>query len=215
MLNKIELFKTRIFHENKTYLLVSDAAKALGYVSTADFMDKYSELIVFIEQMPKLISETDFNSATLGVTAYGGHTNLTETGWAKIGASYAEVSLGSGSLTIKNTSAPTNWYQAGVAYRSTNIVKKTKYNLSLNLACDSDNGLGLTVRVYKYDTTQSKYVTLVDKYPTARTDIWTYDIDLSAAPDNYPIIIGIGIKTTSEINTTYTSTNLKFVEVQE
>ena len=24
-------------------------------------MDKYSELIVFIEQMPKLISETDFN----------------------------------------------------------------------------------------------------------------------------------------------------------
>ena len=61
MLNKIELFKTRIFHENKTYLLVSDAAKALGYVSTADFMDKYSELIVFIEQMPKLISETDFN----------------------------------------------------------------------------------------------------------------------------------------------------------
>ena len=61
MLNKIELFKTRIFHENKTYLLVSDAAKALGYVSTADFMDKYSELIVIIEQMPKLISETDFN----------------------------------------------------------------------------------------------------------------------------------------------------------
>lgn len=60
MLNKIELFKTRIFHENKTYLLVSDAVKALGYVSTADFMDKYSELIVFIEQMPKLISETDF-----------------------------------------------------------------------------------------------------------------------------------------------------------
>lgn len=61
MLNKIELFKTRIFYENKTYLLVSDAATALGYKSTADFVGKYSELIVSIEQMPKLISETDFN----------------------------------------------------------------------------------------------------------------------------------------------------------
>lgn len=61
MLDKIELFKTRIFYEDKTYLLVSDAAKALGYASTADFMGKYSELIVSIEQMPKLISETDFN----------------------------------------------------------------------------------------------------------------------------------------------------------
>lgn len=61
MLNKIELFKTRIFYENKTYLLVSDAAMALGYKSTADFVGKYSELIVSIEQMPKLISETDFN----------------------------------------------------------------------------------------------------------------------------------------------------------
>lgn len=61
MLNKIELFRTRIFHEDKTYLVVSDAAKALGYESTADFMDKYPELIVSMEQMPKLISETDFN----------------------------------------------------------------------------------------------------------------------------------------------------------
>ena len=61
MLNKIELFKTRIFYENKTYLLVSDAAMALGYKSTADFVGKYSELIVSIEQIPKLISETDFN----------------------------------------------------------------------------------------------------------------------------------------------------------
>ena len=61
MLDKIELFKTRIFYEDKTYLLVSDAAKALGYESTVDFMGKYSELIVSIEQMPKLISETDFN----------------------------------------------------------------------------------------------------------------------------------------------------------
>lgn len=61
MLNKIELFETRIFYENKTYLLVSDAAMALGYKSTADFVGKYSELIVSIEQMPKLISETDFN----------------------------------------------------------------------------------------------------------------------------------------------------------
>ena len=61
MLDKIDLFKTRIFYENKTYLLVSDAAMALGYKSTADFVGKYSELIVSIEQMPKLISETDFN----------------------------------------------------------------------------------------------------------------------------------------------------------
>lgn len=61
MLKKIQLFKTRIFYENKTYLLASDAAQALGYESTADFMDKYSELIVSMEQMPKLISETDFN----------------------------------------------------------------------------------------------------------------------------------------------------------
>lgn len=61
MMNKIELFKTRIFYENKTYLLVSDAAKALGYESIGAFMDEYSELIVSMEQMPKLISETDFN----------------------------------------------------------------------------------------------------------------------------------------------------------
>lgn len=61
MLKKIELFKTRIFYENKTYLLVSDAAKALGYESIGAFMDEYSELIVSMEQMPKLISETDFN----------------------------------------------------------------------------------------------------------------------------------------------------------
>ena len=61
MLNKIELFKTRIFYKDKTYLLISDVAKALGYGSTADFMGKYSELIVSMEQMPKLISETDFN----------------------------------------------------------------------------------------------------------------------------------------------------------
>ena len=61
MLDKIELFKTRIFYENKTYLLVSDATKALGYESVETFIEKYSELIVSIEQMPKLISETDFN----------------------------------------------------------------------------------------------------------------------------------------------------------
>lgn len=61
MLNEINLFKTRVFYEDKTYLLVSDVAKALGYESTSDFIDKYSELIVVVEQMPKLISETDFN----------------------------------------------------------------------------------------------------------------------------------------------------------
>lgn len=61
MLNKIDLFKTRIFYKDNTYLLVSDVAKALGYESTKEFIDKYSELIASIEQMPKLISETDFN----------------------------------------------------------------------------------------------------------------------------------------------------------
>ena len=61
MLDKIELFKTRIFYENKTYLLASDAAKALGYESTESFIDKNSELIVSMDQIPKLISETDFN----------------------------------------------------------------------------------------------------------------------------------------------------------
>lgn len=61
MLNEINLFKTRVFYENKTYLLVSDVAKALGYESTTDFMGKHPELIVSMEQMPKLISETDFN----------------------------------------------------------------------------------------------------------------------------------------------------------
>lgn len=61
MLNKIELFKTRIFYKENTYLLVSDVAKALEYESTESFIDKYSELIVSMEQMPQLISETDFN----------------------------------------------------------------------------------------------------------------------------------------------------------
>lgn len=61
MLDNIELFKTRIFYENKTYLLASDAAKALGYESTESFIDKNSELIVSMDQIPKLISETDFN----------------------------------------------------------------------------------------------------------------------------------------------------------
>lgn len=61
MFNKVELFKTRIFYEDKTYLLISDAAKALGYESADDFMEKFSDLIVSMEQMPKLISERDFN----------------------------------------------------------------------------------------------------------------------------------------------------------
>ena len=61
MLNKIELFNTRIFHKEKTYLLVSDVAKALGYKMVEDFIDEHPELITFIDQMPKLVSETDFN----------------------------------------------------------------------------------------------------------------------------------------------------------
>lgn len=54
------MFKTKIFHEGKVYLLVSDVAKMME-ISEKAFCKKYSDRIVEIPGCRKCIAETDFN----------------------------------------------------------------------------------------------------------------------------------------------------------
>lgn len=58
---KINLFQTKIFVENKVYVLVSDAAKAFGFENIKEFEDKYPDIIKIFEELPKLVLESDFN----------------------------------------------------------------------------------------------------------------------------------------------------------
>lgn len=60
MKNKPVEFKTKIFHNDIVYLKLSDVIKALRY-KRKDFMDKYSQLIEKISNMP-CIKETDYNN---------------------------------------------------------------------------------------------------------------------------------------------------------
>ena len=54
------MFKTKIFHEGKMYLLVSDVIKLME-ISEKAFCKKYSDKIVEIPGCRKCIAETDFN----------------------------------------------------------------------------------------------------------------------------------------------------------
>jgi hypothetical protein len=54
------MFKTKIFHEVKMYLLVSDVTKMME-ISEKAFCKKYSDKIVEIPGCRKCIAETDFN----------------------------------------------------------------------------------------------------------------------------------------------------------
>lgn len=54
------MFKTKVFHEGKVYLLVSDVAKMME-ISEKVFCKKYSDKIVEITGCRKCIAETEFN----------------------------------------------------------------------------------------------------------------------------------------------------------
>lgn len=63
MANKKEIcFKTKIFHENKVYLMLSDATKALDYKTKQSFIDTHSDIITRIKGIGDCILETDYNS---------------------------------------------------------------------------------------------------------------------------------------------------------
>lgn len=53
-------FKTKIIHENKIYLKISDVAKAL-LTTTVAFKEQYSDMIVKIPTCGECILEMDFN----------------------------------------------------------------------------------------------------------------------------------------------------------
>lgn len=60
MANKPVKFETKIIHESKVYLKVSDVAKALGY-KQQDFINEHSQLVEKISGI-NCIRETDFNN---------------------------------------------------------------------------------------------------------------------------------------------------------
>lgn len=55
-------FTTKIFHENKVYLVLSDVVKALNYKTKKSFIDVYSDIIVKIKGIGDCVLETDYNS---------------------------------------------------------------------------------------------------------------------------------------------------------
>lgn len=60
MANKPVEFKTKLFHEGKVYLKVSDVSKVLGFSKQQDFVNNYSQLVEKISGI-QCIRETDFN----------------------------------------------------------------------------------------------------------------------------------------------------------
>lgn len=63
MANKKEInFETKIFHDNKVYLTLSDVTKALNYKSKQSFIDLHSNMIIPIKGIGDCILETDYNS---------------------------------------------------------------------------------------------------------------------------------------------------------
>lgn len=63
MANKKEVkFETKIFHENKVYLTLSDVTKALNYPTKQSFIDAHSDVIIKIKGIGDCILETDYNS---------------------------------------------------------------------------------------------------------------------------------------------------------
>lgn len=63
MANKKEIkFTTKIFHDKKVYLVLSDVAKALNYSTKQSFADAHSNIITRIKGIGDCILETDYNS---------------------------------------------------------------------------------------------------------------------------------------------------------
>lgn len=60
MKNKTVKFNTKLIHNNKVYLSLSDVVKALGY-KRADFLNEYSQLVEKVCGVP-CIRETDYNN---------------------------------------------------------------------------------------------------------------------------------------------------------
>ena len=63
-MEKIKLLQTRVFHDNKVYLLASDIAELMGYGET-QFIEDYREILCNLDCMPPLVLETDFNALVL------------------------------------------------------------------------------------------------------------------------------------------------------
>ena len=66
------MFKTKIFHEGKMYLLVSDVTKMME-ISEKAFCKKYSDKIVEIPGCRKCIAETDFNLLISSIAGFKQH----------------------------------------------------------------------------------------------------------------------------------------------
>ncbi len=59
---KHQNFDTKIFYKDKVYLPASDCALALGYESIERFINENADMITTINDIPRLISEEDYNS---------------------------------------------------------------------------------------------------------------------------------------------------------
>lgn len=60
--NKTTKFTTKIFHDNKVYLRVSDVAKALNFPTKQAFADTHKDIITRIRGTGDCVLETDYNS---------------------------------------------------------------------------------------------------------------------------------------------------------
>ena len=78
---KATKFTTKIFHDNKVYLALSDVAKALDYPTKQSFVDAYSDMISKIKGIGDCILETDYNSLLVkdnNALSTQGHIEITK-----------------------------------------------------------------------------------------------------------------------------------------
>lgn len=82
MANKKEIkFTTKIFHNNKVYLKLSDVTKALNYKTKQSFVDVHEDMITNIKGIGDCILETDYNSLLVkddNALSTQGHIEITK-----------------------------------------------------------------------------------------------------------------------------------------
>ena len=82
MANKKEnKFATKIFHDNKVYLKLSDVTKALNYKTKQTFLDSHSDIVTRIKGIGDCILETDYNSLLVkddNALSMQGHIEITK-----------------------------------------------------------------------------------------------------------------------------------------
>ena len=82
MANEKEIkFTTKIFHDNKVYLTLSDASKALNYPTKQSFVNTHSDIITRIKGIGDYILETDYNSLLVkddNALSTKGHIEITK-----------------------------------------------------------------------------------------------------------------------------------------